>query len=168
MSTGDRTTVVSVRAQSLRPKYRNLKEWMEGANNEYIGRGGVVFIGGKEFSYHGSKWGNPFKISKDCSRDQCIRQFEAYIRDKIEAEHLQEELLSLKGKALGCWCKPEACHGDVLQRLIEEYSLLYGTKYSSGQASSSPPASDGSTFRVPELQQQPQAITYASIAKSSK
>ena len=100
MSAGKKTTVVSVRAQSLRPKYRNLKEWMEDANNEYIGRGGVVFVGNRQFAYNGSIWGNPFKISKDCSREECIRQFEIYIRDKIEAEHLQEELLSLKGKTL--------------------------------------------------------------------
>jgi hypothetical protein len=146
MSSANRTSVVSVRAQNLRPKYRNLKEWMEFADNEYIGRGGVVFIGNKQFTYHGSKWGNPFKITKDCSRDECIRQFEVYIRDKIQAENLQEELLSLKGKALGCWCKPEACHGDVLLRLIEEYSLLYGTKESSGPAATSAvsgPSSDG-------------------------
>jgi hypothetical protein len=24
-----------------------------------------------------------------------------------------------RGKVLGCWCKPEACHGDVLIELIE-------------------------------------------------
>jgi hypothetical protein len=25
----------------------------------------------------------------------------------------------LKGKRLGCWCKPDACHGDVLIELVE-------------------------------------------------
>jgi hypothetical protein len=28
-------------------------------------------------------------------------------------------LPTLKGKTLGCWCKPEACHGDVLVEFIE-------------------------------------------------
>jgi hypothetical protein len=26
----------------------------------------------------------------------------------------------LKGKVLGCWCKPDACHGDVLAELADE------------------------------------------------
>jgi hypothetical protein len=28
-------------------------------------------------------------------------------------------LHELKGKKLGCWCKPQACHGDILTKLIE-------------------------------------------------
>jgi hypothetical protein len=24
------------------------------------------------------------------------------------------------GKNLGCWCKPEKCHGDILIKIIEE------------------------------------------------
>ena len=26
----------------------------------------------------------------------------------------------LTGRALGCWCAPEPCHGDVLAELAEE------------------------------------------------
>ena len=33
-----------------------------------------------------------------------------------------KRLPELKGKSLGCWCKPEACHGDVLVRLLAEYN----------------------------------------------
>jgi hypothetical protein len=37
----------------------------------------------------------------------------------------KSELLKLipteiKGKTLGCWCKPEACHGDVLAELADK------------------------------------------------
>lgn len=32
-----------------------------------------------------------------------------------------KELLSMRGKSLGCWCHPEACHGDVLVELMEVY-----------------------------------------------
>jgi hypothetical protein len=28
-------------------------------------------------------------------------------------------LPELKGKTLGCWCKPQACHGDILARLAD-------------------------------------------------
>ena len=30
---------------------------------------------------------------------------------------LLEKLPELKGKVLGCWCAPEACHGDILSEL---------------------------------------------------
>jgi hypothetical protein len=36
-----------------------------------------------------------------------------------------ERLKELEGKALGCWCKPKSCHGDVLIKLIEEKSNVY-------------------------------------------
>jgi hypothetical protein len=26
----------------------------------------------------------------------------------------------LRGKVLGCWCKPENCHGDVILKLLKE------------------------------------------------
>jgi hypothetical protein len=31
------------------------------------------------------------------------------------------EIPSLAGKTLGCWCKPNPCHGDVLVKLVSEY-----------------------------------------------
>lgn len=34
-------------------------------------------------------------------------------------QNLKDELMSLKGKTLGCLCEPESCHGDVLLELIE-------------------------------------------------
>jgi hypothetical protein len=90
-------------------------------------------------------WANPFKITDTCSREECIRKFEVYIREKIEREKLQGELLSLKGKVLGCWCKPEGCHGDVLLRLIEEYDGLAFDETAKGEGAatalpSKPPA----------------------------
>lgn len=32
---------------------------------------------------------------------------------------LMGDLHELKGKTLGCWCAPLACHGDVLAELAE-------------------------------------------------
>ena len=64
-----------------------------------------------------SKWGNPFKIGKDGSRDEVISKYEAYI---MSHPSLIDDLPELLGKILGCWCKPLACHGDVLVRMIED------------------------------------------------
>ena len=63
-----------------------------------------------------SIWHNPFEIGKDGTREEVISKFEAYILAKPE---LLAQLHTLKGKRLACWCKPKACHGDVLARLAD-------------------------------------------------
>ena len=70
------------------------------------------------------KWGNPFS-----HKPGTLAEFEVdTIEDAIEAfrqymlahpELIQEAKKELKGKVLGCWCKPGPCHGDVLVELIE-------------------------------------------------
>ena len=66
--------------------------------------------------------------------------YKDYISTKLAEEPtLVEELMDLKGKTLGCWCKPESCHGDVLLDLIEEYSLReHSTKKASQQQEPEP------------------------------
>lgn len=64
-----------------------------------------------------SKWGNPFSIGKDGNRDEVISKYEAYIMSRPD---LINALPELQGKVLGCWCKPLACHGDILVRMIED------------------------------------------------
>lgn len=113
--------VVNVKVIHLRPRYKNLREWIENTEeNVYIGRKGVVFIDGKRFPDKASPWANPFKISDQCSRQQAIGKYEAYIRVQIEEDPVKYDLMALKDKRLGCWCSPDSCHGDVLLRLINE------------------------------------------------
>lgn len=64
-----------------------------------------------------SKWGNPFAIGKDGNREEVIEKYRAWV---ITQQHLINALHELKGKTLGCWCKPAACHGDVLKELAEK------------------------------------------------
>lgn len=64
-----------------------------------------------------SKWGNPFVIGKDGSREDVVRKYEEWVK---EQPHLMAALPELYGKTLGCWCAPQACHGDVLERLAAE------------------------------------------------
>lgn len=115
------THIVNIRVQNIRPKYSNLKEWMDDNDNVYIGRKGVVFIDGQRFPKDSSVWANPYKISENETREDVIKKYEKYIREKIVKENLLNELKKLNGKNLGCWCKPLACHGDVLLKIIEEY-----------------------------------------------
>ena len=80
----------------------------------YIGR--AIYQGGWNLS--GSKWANPFRLSEfGNDRRKVLDAYEAYIRSKPE---LMDALPELRGKRLGCWCKPFACHGDVLVKLLAE------------------------------------------------
>ena len=64
-----------------------------------------------------SKWGNPFRIGKDGDRKAVIEKYRKWI---MKQPQLLAQLGELKGKKLGCWCKPESCHGDVLVELVNK------------------------------------------------
>lgn len=78
-----------------------------------------VYIG------RGSKWGNPFRIGIDGNRREVIDKYEEWLLgvmsapDGSHAPSLDEARAELKGKVLGCFCKPRACHGDILIRLVD-------------------------------------------------
>ncbi len=75
----------------------------------------AVYIG------RGSKWGNPYKIGKDGTREEVIAKYEQYIRNKPE---LLGCLHELQGHDLVCFCAPLPCHGDVLLQLIKEMEAM--------------------------------------------
>ncbi len=66
----------------------------------------------------GSKWGNPFIIGQDGNREEVINKYENYLLNNPE---LLNSLHELKGKTLGCFCKPKPCHGDVLIKYIRKF-----------------------------------------------
>ncbi len=78
-----------------------------------------VYIGG----YPGgemSRWGNPYQSNKTLSRERAIQAFKALLWKRMQHQpDFIPELMRLDGKRLGCWCKPEACHGDVIVAAIE-------------------------------------------------
>ena len=80
-----------------------------------------VYIG------RGSKWGNPYTHIKDRetqaefivdTREEAIEMYRKYLMVRPD---LIDDLKELKGKVLGCWCKPKSCHGDVLIEFINQY-----------------------------------------------
>lgn len=82
-----------------------------------------VYIG------RGSKWGNPFSHKEGTlaehvvgSREEAIAKYEEYL---LNNQELVDALPELKGKVLGCWCKPKACHGDVLLRMANSLPKLF-------------------------------------------
>jgi Domain of unknown function (DUF4326) len=48
-----------------------------------------------------SKWGNPFVIGRDGSRDEVIEKYRAWI---VRQPKLMAALPELRGKDLVCWC----------------------------------------------------------------
>lgn len=118
--------------------YNNLKNWCEDDRNVYIGRGGIVFCkdfnGNKErFPKQDSIWANPYKPKDFPNIHLCLTAYYHYILNKIHNENLWNELHSLKGKYLGCWCVGDKllsptlnsnewiCHGQVLMYLVNFY-----------------------------------------------
>lgn len=63
-----------------------------------------------------TKWGNPFRIGRDGWRKEVIEKYREYLLGRPD---LLAALPELKGKVLGCWCKPLACHGDVLAEMAD-------------------------------------------------
>lgn len=108
-----KTQVINVKKQNLLLLgKKDFQECLNDPNFVYIGRR-VVYVNGT----FESKWRNPFP-AKFFGRDECIEAYRQYIISKPE---LLQDLHELKGKVLGCWCKPDKCHGDVLIELINQY-----------------------------------------------
>jgi len=77
-----------------------------------------------------SKWGNPFThlpllqigrasgMTEVATREEAVRRYEEWIKTKPEL--MADAKKELRGKTLGCFCKPLACHGDVLAKIADE------------------------------------------------
>jgi hypothetical protein len=85
-------------------------------NDVYIGRGSVL--------------GNPFTSITDRTTkaefisDNPIEDFEKYLNDKITKKDKKicyelNRIYKMNKVNLVCFCKPKACHGDVIKRVIE-------------------------------------------------
>jgi hypothetical protein len=73
-----------------------------------------------------TKWGNPFTHVRDRltrasflvpTREEAIAAYERWV---LAQPDLVAALSELRDKILGCWCRPLACHGDVLIRLANQ------------------------------------------------
>lgn len=65
-----------------------------------------------------TEWGNPFEMPVDGDRDTVIKNYALYYLPNKPS--LLEKIDTLRGKVLGCWCAPDACHGDVLKEVAEQ------------------------------------------------
>jgi hypothetical protein len=69
-----------------------------------------------------SRWGNTFTHKKGTaaeivvgSREEAVAAYREQLWKDIKSGEMPlDELASLAGKTLGCWCSPQLCHGEVL------------------------------------------------------
>jgi len=103
---------------------RKITEYFKSSKTKFINiKSGApfdVYIGRAFGEFKASKWGNHFKV-KDCgSNEEACRRYEKYIKRNPE---ILKSLNELKGKTLGCWCKPKMCHGEILIKLINTHNF---------------------------------------------
>jgi len=86
----------------------------------YIGRAGK----GKD-----GYLGNPIVKGQECFvcgsihelASETLKCFEIYFTLRLNSdEAFKKRVLSLKDKTLGCFCKPNPCHGDVIVNWLNE------------------------------------------------
>lgn len=97
-----------------------------------------VYIGRPSPSIHrkirGSdgRWGNPFVVGKDGTREEVIAKHKTWLLSETEFKYedfqfsnreLMNRIHELKGKVLGCWCAPLPCHGDTLAELASRVNV---------------------------------------------
>lgn len=72
--------------------------------------------------------GNPFHIGRDGTREQVIELYRQHLWGKLhynETDYVNavETIIATAQKhpvALVCFCKPKACHGDVIKNIVEQ------------------------------------------------
>lgn len=59
-----------------------------------------------------TKWGNPYHVGSDGTREQIIEYYRLWLEKQLFVD--PNFLRELIGKDLICWCAPKPCHADVL------------------------------------------------------
>ena len=86
-------------------RHENIEEWLQSDRHVYVGRGNA------QYGLHQSKWGNPSKVTKTKDQTEAVEDYKKYL---LRRSDLTKATSSLKGKVLGCWCRPDLCHAQVL------------------------------------------------------
>lgn len=97
------TTVVNLKGHRGDPDF---------ADVVYVGR--AMHRGGWQLP--ASPLASPFRPGADGSREDVVAKYREYL---LGREDLLALLPELRGRRLGCWCAPEACHAMVIAELAD-------------------------------------------------
>ncbi len=65
-------------------------------------------------------FGNPYFLPGEWQRDMVIAKFKQYFWRKVNDDpEFRGAVRALEGRRLGCFCKPESCHGDIIADWLE-------------------------------------------------
>lgn len=65
-------------------------------------------------------FGNPFRLMAGEPRGSTITRYRRYFYDRLSTDpEFKRRILELKDKRLGCFCKPNACHVDVIIEYLD-------------------------------------------------
>lgn len=85
--------------------------------DEYVGRGrGNVHLLTPGRPGERGWLGNPYRIERDVTRAAAIALFRDVFLRRVDADpaFAVAVIQRCRGKRLGCYCLPLACHGDVI------------------------------------------------------
>lgn len=83
----------------------------------YIGRAGKGQDG---------YFGNPIRLGGEDQRVQVLKEYEDYFLKRLLSDlTFRQRVYGLKGKTLGCFCKPKLCHGDVIVCYLEYENWIW-------------------------------------------
>lgn len=74
----------------------------------YIGRPGIL--------------GNLYKIGPDGNRETVIKKFQVLWYSDAYKGRRNYAIRHCTGKRLGCHCKPEDCHGDIIAEFVNNHA----------------------------------------------
>lgn len=74
-------------------------------------------------------FGNPFVLKPGESRGTTLERYETYFYDRLQSDpEFKRKIHALKGKTLGCFCKPYPCHGDTIKKYLDTIDQPCGLK----------------------------------------
>jgi hypothetical protein len=99
----DATTVVNMAGHRDDPDF---------ADVVYVGR--ALYRGGWQLA--ASPLASPYRVGRDGTRREAVARYRDYLLGRADLLAL---LPDLRGRRIGCWCAPDACHADVIAELAD-------------------------------------------------
>jgi hypothetical protein len=64
-------------------------------------------------------FGNPFVLKTGETRGTSLEKYKVYFHERMKSDaEFRNRIHGLKGKTLGCFCKPYPCHGDIIAEYL--------------------------------------------------